>query len=68
MNKSKKKIRYKTKEIKHSFTGRMLTKYAGLSQIMKDINKLKIGKQLNEIFPTEKSNSAKFSNVQVIFA
>jgi len=68
MNKNKKKIRYKTKEIKHSFTGRMLTKYAGLSPIMKYIDKLKIGKRLNEIFPTEKNNSTKFSNVQIILA
>src|SRR3972149_1285046 len=55
MNKNKQKIGFKTQQIKHSFTATKLTKYAGLSPIMKFINKLKIGKQLNELFPTEKT-------------
>ncbi|MGD8780374.1 MAG: IS1380 family transposase [Ignavibacteria bacterium] len=66
MNKNTEKISYKTKKIKHSFTGRMLTNYAGLSPIMQYIDKEEIGKQLNSIFPTEKKNATKFSNVQVI--
>ena len=53
MNKNKQKIGYTAKTIKHSFMGRMLTKYAGLSPIMQYINKLEIGLQLNELFPTE---------------
>ena len=68
MNKNKEKICYKVKEIKHSFTGTKLTKYGGLSPIMKYINKSKIGKQLNELFPTEKANATKFSYAQVILA
>jgi hypothetical protein len=56
MNKNKQKISYKTREIKHSFTGTRLTKYAGLSPIMKFINKAKIGKQLSEIFPKGQCN------------
>lgn len=68
MNKNKDKIDYKTKKVKHSFTGTKLTKYAGLSPIMGFINKYKIGHQLNEIFPTEKNNSTKFSHVQILLS
>jgi hypothetical protein len=68
MNKNKQKIGYKTLQIKHSFTGTKLTKYAGLSPIMKFINKLKIGQQLNELFPTEKTNATKFSYAQIILS
>ena len=68
MNKNKQKIGYRTKSIKHSFTGRMLTKYAGLSPIMDYINKLRIGDQLNELFATERSNATKFSNIQIILS
>lgn len=68
MNKNKKKIKYTAKKIKHSFTGRMLTKYAGLSPIMHYINKLEVGEELNELFPTEKNNATKFSNVQIILS
>jgi len=59
MNKNKQKIGYKTQNVKHSFTGTKLTKYAGLSPIMDFINKLKIGEQINELFPTEKTNADK---------
>lgn len=68
MNKNKQKIGFRTIAIKHSFTGRKLTKYAGLSPIMAYINKLRIGKQLNELFSTEQNNATKFSNVQIILS
>ena len=68
MSKNKQKIRYKTQNIKHFFTGTKLTKYAGLSPIMNFINKLKIGEQINELFPTEKTNAVKFSNGQIILS
>lgn len=68
MNKNKQKIGYQTKKIKHSFTGTKLTKYAGLSPIMNFINKLHIGEQLNELFPTEKTNATKFSNAQIMLS
>jgi hypothetical protein len=68
MTKNKQKIRYKTSKINHSFTAGILSKYAGVSPIMDYINKLNIGKELNEIFPTEKTNAAKFSNIQIILA
>ncbi len=58
----------KTRQVTHSFTGTKLTKYAGLSPIMKFINKLKIGKQLNDLLPTEKTNATKFSYVQIILS
>lgn len=45
-----------------------LTKYAGLSPIMNYINKLKIGEQINELFPTEKTNAHKFSNTQILLS
>ena len=68
MSKNKQKIRYKTQNVKHFFTGTKLTKYAGLSPIMNFINKLKIGEQINELFPTEKTNAVKFSNGQIILS
>lgn len=68
MNKNKQKIGFKTQQIKHSFTATKLTKYAGLSPIMKFINKLKIGKQLNELFPTEKTSATKFSHAQIMLS
>lgn len=68
MNKNKQKIGFKTPQIKHSFTGTKLTKYAGLSPIMKFINKLKIGQQLNELFPTEKTNATKYSQAQIMLS
>lgn len=54
MNKNKQKIGYRIQNVNNSSTGTKLTKYAGLSPIMKFINKFKIGEQLNELFPTEK--------------
>jgi len=68
MSKNKQKIRYKTQNVKHSFTGTKLTKYAGLSPIMNFINKLKIGEEFNELFPTEKNNAVKYSNGQIMLS
>lgn len=68
MNKNKQKIGFKTQQIQHSFTATRLTKFAGLSPIMNFINKLHIGYQLNELFPTEKTNATKFSNAQIILS
>ncbi len=68
MSKNKQKIGFKTQQIKLSFTATMLTMYAGLSPIMNFINKLHIGEQLNELFPTEKTNATKFSNAQIILS
>lgn len=68
MNKNKQKIGFKLQQIQHSFTATRLTKFAGLSPIMNFINKLHIGQQLNELFPTEKTNATKFSNAQIILS
>ena len=51
MNKNKQqKSKFKSKNIKHSFTGTMLTRYAGLSPLMNYLNKIKLGQKLNELF------------------
>ncbi len=68
MSKNKQKIGFKKQQIKHFFTGTKLTKYAGLSPIMNFINKFHLGEQLNELFPTEKTNATKFSNAQIILS
>jgi len=65
---TKKRAKFKGKNVKYSFTGNMLTRYAGLSPIMKFINKLNIGEYLDELFPTIMYNSSKFSNVQVLLS
>lgn len=67
-NKSHKKSAFKSNDVKHSFTGNKLTHYAGLSPIMKYINKLKLGLSLNNLFPTMMHNATKFANVQIILS
>jgi len=68
MNKNTKLLAYKTQKIDYSFTGTRLTQYAGLSAIMKFLNKLDIGKELNNHFPTIKYNSTKYSNAQIFLS
>jgi len=67
-NKSHKKSPFKSNDVKHSFTGNKLTNYAGLSPIMKYINKLKLGLSLNKLFPTMLHNATKFANVQIFLS
>ena len=66
MKNTKKKSTFKTKTVKHSFTGNNITKYAGFSPIMKNLNRQHLGKQINEMFPTEMFNATKFTIVQVV--
>ena len=66
--KNKEKSTYKSKKVSHSFSGTQLTKYAGLSPIVQHINKMQLGQQLNELFPTMMSNSTRFTNVQIFLA
>jgi len=47
MNNDKQNIGFKLQSIQQSFTATRLTKFAGLSPIMKFINKLHIGQQIN---------------------
>jgi hypothetical protein len=67
-NKNHKKSQFKSNNVKHSFTGNKLTNYAGLSPIMKYINKLKLGLSLNSLFPTMMHNATKFTNVQILLS
>lgn len=65
-NKKKKSV-YKTNNVNHSFTGRRLTAYSGMSSINKSLSrKFKLGKKLNKIFPTVIENASKFSNAQLL--
>lgn len=69
MNKNKqKKSKFKSKNVKCSFTGKLLTKYSGLSVIMSYLNKLGLGQQLDELFPTMLHNATKFSTTQIMLA
>jgi hypothetical protein len=66
-NKPQKSV-FNSKNINSSFTGTQLTRYAGLSPIMKYINKIAFGQQLNELFPTRMYNSSKFTTVQIMLS
>lgn len=68
MKNTKKLSKFKSNIIKHSFTGTKLTQYSGLSSIMKYLNKLKLGHDINLIFPTIMYNACKFSNAQVLLS
>ena len=69
MKKNKqKKSKFKSQNVKCSFTGKMLTKYSGLSSIMRYLNKLEIGQQFDELFPTTMHNATKFSTTQILLA
>lgn len=68
MKNTKKLSKFKSKNIKHSFTGTKLTQYSGLSTMMKYLNKLKLGHELNGLFPTIMYNASKFSNAQVLLS
>ena len=67
-NNSHKKSQFQSKAVKHSFTGNKLTNYAGLSPMMKYINKLQLGLSLNNLFPTLLHNATKFSHVQILLS
>ena len=67
-NNSTNTAKFESKNVTRSFTGEMLTKFAGLAPIMDFINNLNLGFDLNELFPTEVHNATKFSNVQVLLA
>jgi len=46
---SHKKSKFKSKNVQHSFAGTMQTRYAGLSPLMKYLNKIQLGDQLNDL-------------------
>lgn len=68
MKNTKKKSNYQTKNVISSFTGKNITKYGGLSPIMRFIDKLKLGNRLNDLFSTDMYNATKFTKVQIILA
>lgn len=63
-----KKSQFKTKNINISFTGTQLTRYAGLSSVMKYLDRIELPQKLEELFPTKIYNSTKFSKVQIMIA
>ena len=63
-----KKSQFKTKNITNSFTGTQLTRFAGLSPVMKYLNKMELAQQLEGLFPTIIYNSTKFTRVQIMLA
>jgi hypothetical protein len=54
--------------IEHSFTGKNLTAYSGLSPIKKFLSKIGIVDDLNRLFPTAQYNSLKFITAQILLA
>ena len=67
-NNTIKKSKFQTKNIKFSFTGTKITKYAGLTPIMKYLQKIDLGNKLNELFPTSMYGSTKFTIVQILMS
>lgn len=67
-NITNKTSKYANKKVKTSFTGKKLTRHAGLSPVMNYINGHMLGQQLNDLFPTEIQNATKFNNVQIMLA
>jgi len=65
MQSTKKTSQFKSEIVKHSFTGKQLTAYAGLSPLMRQItNKFKLGEQLNSLFPSVMHNATKFTTAR----
>jgi len=63
-----KNSKFKSQNVKCSFTGKLLTKYSGLSAIMSYLNKLGLGQQLDELFPTMMHNATKYSTTKIMLA
>ena len=67
--KNKKKSKFKGKAAAHSFTGKQLTAYAGLSPLMQKITEeYNLGQEFNDLFPTVMHNSTKFITAQIMMA
>lgn len=60
--------KFNRQHINHSFTGTQLTNYAGLSPIMKYLNRIKLGEALNKLLPTVMHNSTRFTIVQIMLS
>jgi len=66
VSKNTKIFGYKSRTIKHGFTGSKLTAYSGLSSISRYVKKNKIGKTFCKLFPTVIENAGKFSDAQLM--
>lgn len=65
---TKKTVKFQSKNGKCSFDGNRLTKYAGLSPIMRYVEKNDITDSFDALFPTIQYNATKFSNTQIFLA
>ena len=68
MKNTNKNQKGKIKVINHSFTGGNITKYSGINVVSKYLQKHKIGKRLNKLFPTDWYNSTKFGTYQMLLS
>ena len=69
MKNSKKNSRFKGQNVQHSFTGKQVTAYAGLSPLMRRINQVfRLGQTFNELFPTVMHNATKFTTAEAMMA
>ena len=65
-NKNKKREICK-KNIKHSFTGKRLTLYSGISPIHRHLHKkVKLFRKLTKFFPDVLGNAGQYSDVQLL--
>lgn len=69
MQNTKKTSKFKSKTVKHSFTGKKLTGYAGLSPLMARITaEYHLGEDLNELFNDVMYNATKFTTAQIMMS
>ena len=69
MQNTKKISQFKSEIVTHSFTGKQLTSYAGLSPVMQQINsRFNLGAELNSLFPIVMYNATKFTTAQTMLA
>ena len=66
---TKKKSQFKSEIVEHSFSGKQVTAFAGLSPLMRQITaKFKLGEKLNALFPSVMHNATKFTTAQTMMA
>lgn len=69
MQNTKRNSQFKSEIVEHSFTGKQLTAYAGLSPLVRQLSsRFKLGEALNALFPSVIYNATKFSTAQTMMA
>ncbi len=68
MKKTKKKLKGRSRVVKHSFTVGNITKYSGLNTVAKYMNKQGIIKSVSILFPTRWYSATKFGVNQVLIS